>query len=149
LKKENRLAGLATAAWLCLSCNAQAQDPPPAPKLKEEMRVPWTRNDTNFIKSWQLAGPSTCKLEEECTDVPSDGSKAGTGLQWEPGGSWGDVVTLYGDTHGALTYAMTTITRAQAGKVRLSVGSSGVEVASKARQSASLAVRWPLARKPR
>ena len=129
MKYENRLAVLATAALLYLSFNAQAQDPPPAPKLKEEMRDPWTRNDTDFIKNWQLAGPSACKLEAECSDVPSGQARTGAGLQWEPSGSWSDVVTLYGDSNGGLTYAMATVTRAQAGKVRLSVGSSnGIRV---------------------
>ena len=32
------------------------------------MRQPWTRNDTSFIKNWQLAGPFNCKLESECAD---------------------------------------------------------------------------------
>ena len=97
MKNIDRRVALVAAALLCLSFLARSGDTPPAPKLKEEMRQPWTRNDTNYIKNWMLAGPSTCPLEAECTDVTGAEATAGSGLAWEPTSSWGDVVTLYGD----------------------------------------------------
>jgi dienelactone hydrolase len=121
---NDRGVALGAAVLMCLSFLAQSGDAPPAPKLKEEMRQPWTRNDTHYIKNWLLAGPSTCPLESECTDVPGAEASAGPGLKWEPTSSWSDVITLFGDTHGALTYATATIHRAQAGKALLSLGSS-------------------------
>jgi dienelactone hydrolase len=121
---NDRRVALVAAALLCLSFLARSEDTPPAPKLKEEMRQPWTRNDTNYIKNWLLAGPSTCPLEAECTDVTGADARAAAGLAWEPTSSWGDVVTLNGDANGALTYARATVRRGQAGKALLSVGSS-------------------------
>ena len=67
---NDRRVALGAALLMCLSFLARSGDAPPAPKLKEEMRQPWTRNDTHYIKNWLLAGPSTCPLESECTDVP-------------------------------------------------------------------------------
>ena len=132
MKTNIRLAVLGTAVSLCLSFTTLAADAPQAPRLKEEMRQPWTRNDTSFIKTWQLAGPFNCKLEGECAAIPGGEANAGpgvTGIQWEPTTSWSDVVGLFGDTNGALTLATTTLTRAQAGKARLSLGSSnGIRV---------------------
>jgi dienelactone hydrolase len=132
LKQHHCLAALGSAALLSLTVIARAQQSPPAPKLKDEMRQPWTRNDTGFIKNWQLAGPFSCKLEAECAAIPGGEANAGpgvTGIQWEPTSSWSDVVGLFGDSGGALTYATTNLTRARAGKARLSLGSSnGIRV---------------------
>ncbi len=131
MKSNFRRAAVGAAALLCLSFLAQSQESPPAPKLKDEMRQPWTRNDTSFIKNWQLAGPFNCKLETDCADIPGGEAKAGpgiTGIKWEPTSSWSEIVGLQGDGT-ALTYATATITRAQAGKARLSLGSSnGIRV---------------------
>ncbi len=129
MKQHHRLATLGSALLLCLAFIAQAEESTPAPKLKDEMRQPWTRNDTNFIKNWQLAGPFACKLEAECAEIPGGEANAGLNLKWEPTSSWSDVVSLFGDTNGALTFANTTVTRGQAGKARLSLGSSnGIRV---------------------
>ena len=80
MKTKHRLAALGSAALLCLSFSTLAADAPPAPRLKDEMRQPWTRNDTSFIKNWQLAGPFKCKLESECADIPGGEANAGPGV---------------------------------------------------------------------
>ena len=39
--------------------SALGQEPPPAPKpkLKDELRMPWTRGDDDFLRQWLVAGP--------------------------------------------------------------------------------------------
>src|SRR5687768_6561493 len=54
MHSRNRLAG-ALALWVSFASCVFAADTPVA-KLKDEMRQPWERGDTSFIRSWKIAG---------------------------------------------------------------------------------------------
>ena len=129
------IALTASGAWSAL---AQEPTPAPKPKLKDEMRMPWTRGDENYIRLWLVAGPFPGNLGTECLSAqggdasmqPTDGLEQkradGTSVKWHPYKSWGDVVVfedLSGPKDDAVAYAFAKVSRLKAGKALLSVGS--------------------------
>ncbi len=125
--------GMPVAAFLLgVFANVGAQQAPPAPSLKDEMRQPWERGDTRFIREWTVAGPIQCTLEAECLGEGQPEAAARPdedgGGKWRPFKSWGDAVNFVdfeGSRDGAVGYAFTTVNRASAGKALLSFGSQG------------------------
>lgn len=121
------------AAFVCASAMAG---------LKDEMRQPWQRNDTSFIRSWQEAGAFKCDLARDCLDIPGGEAAAkpgagqtradGSAVEWRGHTAWADTVSFdaaTGDRDGAIAYAAATIQRAGAGKAQLSIGSAdGIRV---------------------
>ena len=125
------LALLAATAVVC--SHAPAQEPP-ASRFKEEMRMPWTRGDTDYIRNWVVAGPLACKLEEDCLGgegaahpKADDESKRpdGSTVKWRAARPWGDHATVGGDdaTPDKISYAFTTFKRDKAGRATVSLGS--------------------------
>jgi dienelactone hydrolase len=133
------------AGWpVCGQSSASADGASQA--LKDEFRMPWTRNEGRYIRRWLVAGafsfqdsqPSgalhTDFLAEqggESSIDPRQGMKArradGSNLTWKWLDSWGDVVNLADSVEGpkeyAVAYAFASVSRAKAGKALLSVGS--------------------------
>jgi len=116
-----------------------AQVPPAAPKLKDEMRMPWKRGDENFLRLWLIAGPLPGELESDCFRgqggeahlQPTDGQEQegadGTKVRWHSQKSWGDDVTFddaTGSTEAEVVYAFTKVVRPAAGRAVLSIGST-------------------------
>ena len=116
-----------------------AQQPAPA-KLKEEMRMPWSRSSERFIRNWfvlgdiplsggfdkdwltELGGETGVKPVEKASITLPDK----TTVAWRQFTSWGDAVGVAngrGLKRDLVAYAYTTITRAAAGKALLSIGS--------------------------
>jgi dienelactone hydrolase len=104
--------------------------------FKDELRMPWTRGSTDFIRTWIVAGPIPCKLEEDCLGGeasvhPNEALELkrpdGSVVKWRPNRTWGDHATIAaeGRTDDAVGYAHTTIWRAKEGKALLSLGSDG------------------------
>jgi dienelactone hydrolase len=129
LNKLSRI-GVPVAALLSgVFANVSAQDAP-ASKLKEEMRQPWQRGETNFQRQWKIAGPFKCTLEAAClgpvpeaTARPTEGS-----VEWRDLKTWGDAVNFedfQGSRDGAVGFAFATVNRANAGKAILSLGTGG------------------------
>ncbi len=115
-----------------------AQGQVSTPKLKEEFRKPWTRDDEAYLRGWIIAGAFRGSLQNDCfadsggeaSLVPTDGRLVkladGSVIRWHFMKSWGDVVgfsDLTGSTDSAVAYAFTTFQRPAAGKAKLSVGS--------------------------
>jgi hypothetical protein len=134
-----RLVASVAATLLCLSANSWSQDAataPPAPKLKDEMRLPWQRGDESFLRMWMVAGPFACDLPTDCLKIPGgEGSVAPVDtsmLKWKAQKSWGDYIAfdeISGNKDGAVGYALATVLRSKAGKALLSVGSAdGIRV---------------------
>ena len=86
--------------------------------LKDEMRQPWQRDDTSFIRDWKVAGPFKCDLARDCLDLPGGEAAAkpdsgqkradGSGLDWRAEHEWDDSVgfdVLTGEREGAIAYA--------------------------------------------
>jgi len=129
-----------TAVTLFSFCFALAQVPPPAaPKLKDEMRMPWKRGGDNFLRLWLIAGPFPGDLGSdrlsgqggEANLQPADGQEQkradGTTVKWHSQKSWGDDVTFddaAGHTEPAVYYAFTKVPRPRAGRAMLSIGSA-------------------------
>ena len=63
MQKLSALVLLAASMMICQG--ALAQDPPTS-RFKDEMRLPWTRGGTDYIRDWVVAGPLDCKLDEDC-----------------------------------------------------------------------------------
>ena len=116
-----------------------AQAPPAAPRLKDEMRMPWKRGEDNFLRLWLIAGPFPGELGTDCLKgqggearlQPSDGQEQmkadGTKVRWHSQKSWGDDVTLDdapGPAGAAVAYAFTKVPRPNAGRAMLSIGSA-------------------------
>ena len=127
------------AAMLFSSCSTLAQAPPAAPKLKDEMRMPWKRGGDTFLRLWLIAGPFPGGLETDCLRgqggeahlQPVDGQEQkkadGSTVRWHFQKSWGDDVTFddaTGSTEPAVDYAFTRVPRSGAGRTMLSVGSA-------------------------
>jgi hypothetical protein len=113
---------------------------PAVPKLKEEMRLPWSRGDERFIRHWlvlsdlPLAGgfdkdwlaaqggeTAIHPVEKMAVKLPD-----GKTLQWRSVVAWGDEVDLSngpGLKRDLIAYAFATVRRTQAGKAVLSLGS--------------------------
>jgi dienelactone hydrolase len=136
----NRYATL-SAVTLFSFCFALAQGPPPAaPKLKDEMRMPWKRGEDNFLRLWLIAGPFQGELDTDCLRgqggeahlQPADGQEQkradGTTVKWHSQKSWGDDVTFddaAGPAEPAVFYAFTRVSRPGAGRAMLSIGTAG------------------------
>lgn len=131
MKYTSALASLAASTAICLC--AQAQEPS-ASRFKDEMRMPWTRGGTDYIRNWIVVGPLACKLEEDC--LGGEGAlrpKAdeetkrpdGSAVKWRVVRPYGDHVAAGGDnaTPDKVSYGFTTITRDKAGKALVSLGS--------------------------
>ena len=137
---RNRLAG-ALALWVSLAACVFAADPPIS-KLKDEMRQPWERGDTFFIRGWKVARAFRCDLARDCLDIPGGEAvaKPNETQKRADGGPLSWVRTTALETHAAsapprgerddaVAYAATIVERAAAGKAVLSVGSTdGVRV---------------------
>ena len=131
--KLYRQAALFAALLSCASAMAG---------FKDEMRQPWQRNDTSFIRGWKIAGAFKCDLARDCLDIPGGEAAAkpdspqkradGSVLEWRDDHAWADSVgfgAAAGERDGAIAYAATTVTRAAAGKAQLSIGSvDGIRV---------------------
>lgn len=135
MHSRNRLAG-ALALWVSFASCVFAADPPVS-KLKDEMRQPWERGDTSFIRSWKVAGAFRCDLARDCLDIPGGEAVAkpnesqkradGSPLNWREDHCWGDACgfdAAEGERDGAVAYAATIVERAAAGKAVLSIGSA-------------------------
>lgn len=140
-----RCAAAGVLSILCVS-SVLPQEAPPAskPKLKDEMRMPWTRGDESFLRLWLVAGPFAGDLQTDCLSgqggeaglQPADGREQkradGTTVKWHSQKSWSDVVAfedLAEPKDGAVAYAFTSVFRPKSGKALLSVGSSdGIRV---------------------
>jgi dienelactone hydrolase len=120
--------------WLFVVPDLRAQDPPAAPKLKDEMRQPWSRGSTDFIRQWDIAGAFPCDLFRDCLGLPAGEATAtkSAPVTWTAHTSWSDFIAFdaaTGAKDGAVAYALATVTRARAGKALLSVGSDdGIRV---------------------
>jgi dienelactone hydrolase len=143
-----RLIRLATTAALTFigASSALAQEAPPAPKpkLKDELRMPWTRGDLTYIRRWLVMGPIAGDLQTdhltsqggETSVQPQDGLELkradGSTVKWHVLTSWADAVgleDLEGNKDGVVAYASAKVTRASAGRALLSVGSDeGIRV---------------------
>jgi dienelactone hydrolase len=120
--------------------------PPPAggasASLKDEMRMPWVRNDERYIRRWLVAGSFQAASQPLETDfLQREGGESrvepkagmttqredGSSVTWHWTDSWGDVVNLSDSVEGlrenAVAYAFAHVRRAQAGKALLSLGS--------------------------
>jgi dienelactone hydrolase len=135
MKSTVRLGG-ALALLLSFSVSIPAADVQ-APKLKDEMRQPWERNDIQFIRGWKVAGAFKCDLARDCLDIaggeaaakPAETQKRADGstLTWREDHAWGDsfgFAAAEGERAGAVAYAAATVERAAAGKALLSIGST-------------------------
>ena len=110
--------------------------------LKDEMRQPWQRDDTRYIRVWKVAGAFPCDLARDCLDIPGGEAAArpdagqkradGSEVEWRNHGSWGDAITFdaaTGNRDGAVAYAAARIERAAAGRAQLAIGSAdGIRV---------------------
>lgn len=107
-------------------------------KLKDEMRVPWQRSGTRFLRSWLILGPVPGSLDRdvlqsvggEAAQTPNEGQEVKLPsippLSWHKTKAWGDIVSLDQPTTQAgesVSYAFAQVTREKEGKALLSVGS--------------------------
>lgn len=104
-------------------------------QLKDEMRTPWTRGDERFIRQWLmigdfpdgfdkdwLGGEASIRPKAEMTQQLPNGEKAA----WRSVKSWGDSNDLSdgaGLKRDVVGYAFATVTRKEAGKALLAIGS--------------------------
>lgn len=114
----------------------------PAPRLKDEMRTPWTRSDERFIRRWlvlsdiplapsdglekdwlaDLGGEAAIKPAEKMALQLPNGPK----IQWRAVTAWGDATDLSDGTglkRDVVGYAFTNVARQENGKALLCVGS--------------------------
>jgi len=130
---------------LGIAAASLAQEPSPAPpRLKDEMRMPWTRNDERYIRRWLVVGALPGTLDQdvlgaaggEASVRPSDGTEVkrpdGTVARWRNTDSWTDAVgfeDLEGPKEDVVAYAFATVSRPKAGEALLAFGSDeGVRV---------------------
>ncbi len=129
MKTLGSLAASVLGVSVCLV--SQAQQPS---LFKDEMRMPWTRSNTDYIRNWVAAGPLACKLDEDClggegTIRPKADEESkrpdGSVVKWRVVRPYGDHIGVGGDgtAPDKVSYAFTTISRAEAGKALLSLGS--------------------------
>ena len=134
-------AAVLTAAVGASIALAQAPPAPPKPTLKEELRMPWARGGTDFLRQWLVVGPfagglDTDGLGGEAAAAPAEGQEVkhadGTSLRWHAQKAWSDDVS-FGDLPGAgagsVAYAFAKVSRPTAGPALLSLGSrDGIRV---------------------
>ena len=123
----------------CAVAGAQETRPAPA-QLKEEMRLPWSRSNERFLRSWLVLGDIPLAGGFENDWLSAQGGETGvkpvekasitlpdkTTVAWRQLTSWGDAVNVAngrGLKRDVLAYAYTVITRRAAGKALLSIGS--------------------------
>jgi predicted esterase len=124
------------AALGLLYCVAASAGP------KDELRQPWQRDDTSYIRGWKVAGAFKCDLVRDCLDIRGGEAAArpdatqkradGGALEWRDQRSWGDAIAFdaaTGDRDGGVAYAAASIARAAAGRAQLAIGSvDGIRV---------------------
>jgi dienelactone hydrolase len=144
--------GLSVLAFLAVAIPASPQQAPPAApaaaatKPEDEARMPWTRSDGWFVKTWLVAGPFAEPLDVD--PLAGQGGEAavkprvnaqlrradGTVVRWKEFTSWSDAFGV--DEALGLTapdsgtaYAYALVKRTASGPALLSVGSDdGVRV---------------------
>jgi dienelactone hydrolase len=135
LKRSSSLAVVAMAALWVMAAQAQEKPQPPLSLFKDEMRMPWTRGSTDYIRDWLVAGPIPCTLDHDClggeaTVTPGadqDQKLPGGGAtKWRVNRAWGDTAGIGGDgvTENAVGYAFARFKRDQAGKARVAIGTA-------------------------
>jgi hypothetical protein len=126
-------------AFIVMAATAFAADPTP-PKLKEQMRTPWTRSEERFIRHWlalgdiplgdsfdkdwlvEHGGETAIKPVEKMTHQLPNGST----IKWRSLTAWGDATDLSegpGLKRDLVAYAFTNVPRKEAGKALLCIGS--------------------------
>ncbi len=116
----------------------------PAPSLKDEMRMPWTRSNERYIRQWLVVGAfkpaatsnalETDFLAEQGGETgikPVDGlahkRAEGSPAKWHPVDSWGDAFGIMDGLDqredGAAAYAFAKIRRPAVGRALISLGS--------------------------
>jgi dienelactone hydrolase len=135
-------AAIFAASAVCFN-TSMVQTQPSAPKLKDEMRMPWTRSDERYLRFWLVAGSFHGALgtdffktqEGEASLRPTDGqevTQADGSVRWHSQRSWSDEVGfegLTGPRDSAVAYAFTNVGRSKTGNALLSLGSSdGIRV---------------------
>lgn len=131
---------LSLVALALTGLSLQLAGQPAAPKLKEETRLPWSRDDERFIRHWLVVsdlpladgfdkdwltaqgGETGIRPAEKMTVKLPDGKTQ----QWRSVVAWGDEVDLSngpGLKRDLVAYAFATVKRGQAGKAVLSLGS--------------------------
>ncbi len=123
------------AAVICISSALIAQANPTAPKLKDEMRMPWQRNNPDYIRQWLVAGPIKGSLGIDClageaAAQPKDGADLrlpdGSTLKWRTQTPYGDELgfgEMAGNKEGAVVCVYTNVQREKAGNALISLGS--------------------------
>ena len=132
----NKEMAVAIVLAVGVGAGAVAQDASPIkPSLKDEMRMPWTRNDGRSIRRWLVVGALPGALDQdvlggEATIQPTEGAEVkrpdGTVAKWLNMDSWIDAVgleDLEGPKEGVVAYAFAQVSRPKAGKALLAVGS--------------------------
>jgi poly(3-hydroxybutyrate) depolymerase len=146
---RSTLLALLAVATVLVPVLARAEgvpEPPPVPKLGDEQRLPWSRGDLWFLKTWLVAGPFPGTLAADAllehggeaairpTPDLTHALPGGARVSWKSFSSWSDAVSL-DEAMGAspdatgVAYAFTTLKRAEAGQALISLGSDdGVRV---------------------
>ena len=153
---------LAAAALIVLGCapGARRADPDEAvPSLKDDMRMPWSRGDTGFVREWLVLGPFPSPPQEKAPAVgrltghvvgagfhvdylqalggeaqarPEEGDAVampdGAKAAWERVCSDDDILDFKAvfadqDADEVVAYAYAVLTRPEAGKAVLALGS--------------------------
>ena len=113
---------------------------PAAPKLKEETRSPWTRGDQRFLRHWLVVSDLPLSDGFDKDWLAAEGGETGVhpaekmaiklpdgkSQEWRSVVAWSDEVDLSngpGVKRDLIAYAFATVTRAEAGKAVLSLGS--------------------------
>ena len=135
----------AASFWIALVASSTpvfGQEPKAAaPQLKNEMRMPWARSDERFIRRWLVlgdiplaaggfdkdwltehGGEAAIKPAEKMAHRLANGST----VAWRDVTAWGDAVDLSdgaGLKRDVLAYAYAKVSRREAGKALLSIGS--------------------------
>jgi poly(3-hydroxybutyrate) depolymerase len=149
LRSSSTLAvGLAIAVALAVLAPvlafAQSQPAVGGSKLRAEHRLPWSRTDDWAIRTWLVAGPFEATLAEDALSGEAgvkpkadqeQPRKTGGSVKWKSFTAWSDTIDLDGGIGGlspdakGVAYAFATVTRAQAGRALLSLGSDdGIRV---------------------
>ncbi|MEO8017308.1 MAG: prolyl oligopeptidase family serine peptidase [Pseudomonadota bacterium] len=119
MTRAHRLAGSIAAVLLCGFANSA--------ELKDEMRQPWTRGATDFIRQWDISGGLKCNMFVDCLDAQGGEANAdiNAAVTWKPLKTYSDFVGFdpTSGPPGASVFARATIMRDKAGKATLSVGS--------------------------
>jgi dienelactone hydrolase len=140
VKNPAPLAACMAGLLLLASATARSEEPlAPQPRISEQMRMPWQRDNTNYLRRWTLSSNLDCDLPTPC--IPDEASfvateggeskdKEGKIVKWRRADSWGDVFGFGEEVkEGQIAYAFRNIPRTKAGPVRLSIGTdNGVRV---------------------